>query len=516
MISAIPALSSAPSSVVPSLVTMSWPTRSASAGSCVGIEHLSRIARELDRLAAPAPRGRSATTPAPTTSGVVSTCAMSPTAGAATVPGKRREDRSAVRSARASERPISRSSSTSIRERSSCFSVLGRSLDAVRRLRVDADVAEEALEHVVCELLGERARERGSSRQAAPSLRNVLAHRLDPERRARRRGRSRSASARCTRSRCRSPSASVGSPAGRGPRRSGACRRAHEQRTCADDAARTRRRRARSPARRHRRESGLGADCELDLELRAVAAAPRGRAARTPRGSRPGPGQERGGSRRSPAPRPGSTVFTRSGEPPAMPVHVERRARRRCGGRTPPRRPGRSATRPAARAARPRRAAAPRPRAPRPTAASTPTRSASGSATVSRGSDARERRHESVSRVERRSPRTSPSACRVVAGADVRGGNRASRGRRRRTSGRSTPRPSRRRRSARRPRRARPARPTGRSSRRRPPPRRRSAKRTLTGSSPAARELSRGLDEHEEVPLVVGDPARVEPAVALQ
>ena len=36
MISATPALSSAPSSVVPSLVTMSWPTRAASAGSSAG------------------------------------------------------------------------------------------------------------------------------------------------------------------------------------------------------------------------------------------------------------------------------------------------------------------------------------------------------------------------------------------------------------------------------------------------------------------------------------------------
>ena len=41
------------------------------------------------------------------------------------------------------------------------------------------------------------------------------------------------------------------------------------------------------------------------------------------------------------------------------------------------------------------------------------------------------------------------------------------------------------------------------------------AKRRLTGSSPAAREQLGRLEQHEELPLVVGDAARVEPAVAL-
>ena len=36
------------------------------------------------------------------------------------------------------------------------------------------------------------------------------------------------------------------------------------------------------------------------------------------------------------------------------------------------------------------------------------------------------------------------------------------------------------------------------------------AKRTLTGSAPFACELPHGLDEHEHVPLVVGDAAGVQ------
>ena len=149
MISAIPALSSAPSSVVPSLVTMSWPTRSASAGSCVGIEDLPRVARKQRSARPPRPRGRSATTPAPMTSGVVSTCAMSPTTGASTVPGKRREDRVALSFSSASDEP---DLAELVDEQPREIELLlgARPLrDAVRPLRVDADVAQEPLEHVV-------------------------------------------------------------------------------------------------------------------------------------------------------------------------------------------------------------------------------------------------------------------------------------------------------------------------------------------------------------------------------
>ena len=91
MISAIPALSSAPRSVVPSLVTMSWPTRTARAGSASG----SRTCRGSPGSAIASPAHASWTigdTSAPVTSGVVSTWAISPTTGAPVVAGKRRED----------------------------------------------------------------------------------------------------------------------------------------------------------------------------------------------------------------------------------------------------------------------------------------------------------------------------------------------------------------------------------------------------------------------------------------
>ena len=95
MISAIPALSSAPRSVVPSLVTMSCPTRAASSGSFSG----SSTWRASPGSAIGAPSHASCTsgfTPAPMTSGVVSTCAMSPTTGAPFVPGRLGEDRGAL------------------------------------------------------------------------------------------------------------------------------------------------------------------------------------------------------------------------------------------------------------------------------------------------------------------------------------------------------------------------------------------------------------------------------------
>ena len=87
MIAATPALSSAPSSVVPSLVTRSCPSLSASAGISAG-------SRTWDgspgrRIVSPAhARWTIGRTPVPGVSGVVSTCAISPTVGASgTVPG---------------------------------------------------------------------------------------------------------------------------------------------------------------------------------------------------------------------------------------------------------------------------------------------------------------------------------------------------------------------------------------------------------------------------------------------
>src|SRR6476659_7308112 len=125
MISAIPALSSAPSRVVPSLVTMSWPTRAASAGSAFG----SSVCRGSPGRTIVSPSHDSWTigvTPAPVTSGVVSTWAMSPTTGASALPGSVAKTEWPSFSS-ASERPISWSSARSMRERSSCFTVLGRS-----------------------------------------------------------------------------------------------------------------------------------------------------------------------------------------------------------------------------------------------------------------------------------------------------------------------------------------------------------------------------------------------------
>ncbi len=124
MISATPALSSAPSNVVPLLVTMSWPTRAASAGRSAG----SRTWRESPGRVIGSPSHASCTigdTPAPSTSGDVSTCATRPIVGPSTVPG-RVANTACPSLSTASSRPIARSSSTSSRDRSSCFSVLGR------------------------------------------------------------------------------------------------------------------------------------------------------------------------------------------------------------------------------------------------------------------------------------------------------------------------------------------------------------------------------------------------------
>ena len=86
MISATPALSSAPSSVVPSLVTMSWPTRPTSAGE--SSESSTWVGSPGSTIGEPSHAswtiGR---TFEPLTSGVVSTCAIKPTTGASGAPG---------------------------------------------------------------------------------------------------------------------------------------------------------------------------------------------------------------------------------------------------------------------------------------------------------------------------------------------------------------------------------------------------------------------------------------------
>ena len=148
MISATPALSSAPSSVVPSLVTMSWPTRAASSGQLRRVEHLRRVARQHDRRAVVALVHDRVDARARGVGGRVHVGDQPDGRRARRRRGGSRR-RSRARSARRPSRPDARSSSTSSRERSSC---LARARIASSRvlggLGVDADVAQEALEHV--------------------------------------------------------------------------------------------------------------------------------------------------------------------------------------------------------------------------------------------------------------------------------------------------------------------------------------------------------------------------------
>ena len=164
------------------------------------VEHLARVAGQHDRAArvgvvddrrhtrrrvrrATCPRARSG-----------------PTTGAlSTVPGRVANTYPCSVSS-TSSRPIARSSSTSSRDRSSCFAVLGYVVVLHGRLRVDHDVAEEPLEHLVRELRRERA---CVSRPVAPCGRlsqespiSAAARRSwRAPRRGRTRGSSRSASA---------------------------------------------------------------------------------------------------------------------------------------------------------------------------------------------------------------------------------------------------------------------------------------------------------------------------------
>ena len=154
---------------------------------------------------------------------------------------------------------------------------------AVGALRVDPDVAEEPLEHIGCELLGERARE-GSSSQV---VRGACTSRARPRPRGRGspRGTSRSASAHCSRgSRC--PSRSSECLARRGSRRPAPTRRPVRAATSGRKPARTPRARARARAHQGRRAlvpptTGASRRCRL------LPAPPRGEGVRTRRSRRP-------------------------------------------------------------------------------------------------------------------------------------------------------------------------------------------------------------------------------------
>ena len=81
MISATPALSSAPSSVSPLEVTMSWPSLPASSGIVAGS---STVSLRGSSIGPPAyARWTIGSTPSPGASGLVSTWARSPTTGVA-------------------------------------------------------------------------------------------------------------------------------------------------------------------------------------------------------------------------------------------------------------------------------------------------------------------------------------------------------------------------------------------------------------------------------------------------
>ena len=80
MISATPALLSAPSSVIPDAVTMSWPMHSARVRRVRHAQHHVGIIRQHD-VAPVVAAWTIGFTPAPLISGDVSTCAMNPITG---------------------------------------------------------------------------------------------------------------------------------------------------------------------------------------------------------------------------------------------------------------------------------------------------------------------------------------------------------------------------------------------------------------------------------------------------
>ncbi len=104
-------------------------------------------------------------TPAPITSGVVSTCAINPIDGRVDRAGKRREHGVTVVQLGIDEPDLAELLDEQAREIE--LLLRARTLrDAIRGLRVHAHVAQEPLEDVPRELLRERAREGRSRSQA--------------------------------------------------------------------------------------------------------------------------------------------------------------------------------------------------------------------------------------------------------------------------------------------------------------------------------------------------------------
>ena len=147
MISATPALSSAPSSVVPSLVTMSWPTRAASAGSSAGSSTWLGSPGSTIGAAGVALVDDRRRRPRRATPGVVSTCAISPITGAPARARQRREDVAVLGQLDVVEPELAQLVDEQAREVELLRGARVRRRVLVR-LRVDPDVAQEPLEHV--------------------------------------------------------------------------------------------------------------------------------------------------------------------------------------------------------------------------------------------------------------------------------------------------------------------------------------------------------------------------------
>ena len=154
MISATPALSSAPSSVVPSLVTMSWPTRRASSGTWSG---------SMTSFSSPGSTIRAAGVTLVNDRGDAGARRLGGGVDMGDEPDhrrvrgarERREHVAVLRQLDVVEADLAKLVGEQPRE----IELLGGARvgrGALLRLRVDADVAEEALEHVGCQLLGER------------------------------------------------------------------------------------------------------------------------------------------------------------------------------------------------------------------------------------------------------------------------------------------------------------------------------------------------------------------------
>ena len=157
MIAATPALSSAPSSVVPSLVTRSCPTLVGERGHLRGVEDLGRVARKVDRLARPrAVDDRPDARPRRVGRGV-DVRDQPDRRGVGHRPGQRRED-----VARLGQLGVLETERVELgdQEAREVELLLGgrvrRGVDG--RLGVDRDVAEEPLEQLLAERLGERPR----------------------------------------------------------------------------------------------------------------------------------------------------------------------------------------------------------------------------------------------------------------------------------------------------------------------------------------------------------------------